>query len=418
MKRTYTLLMACLFMVMVLYPLSIQAQSDFKPGFVVLISGDTLSGWVDYRSNMLSTKVCKFKSAEAAAVVSYSPQDVMAYGFPNDRYYASKYVQEDSATVFMEELVRSKINLYTLNGAFYVEKEGLGIEELVHEFREYYSEDGVLHRTRANKHIATLNKYMNDCIPMIEKIERVSLTQSSLIRLIKEYNECSPGAPVVVFKESKPWFAAELGVAVGVSHTSLSFSAKDESYLHLEHSDFGATTYPVGGLLLNLRSPRVSEYTSLQLETHYFKTGFEDQNSYDWFGTLYENEMEISMSAVKLNLAVRHEFNSKTLQPYANAGIALNFFQDREIKHMQYVRRTAESTPEVRNKDDKEFITNRQTGIIAGAGFLYNLRKSKMSAEIRYEYGLDVHNFERVNSLNSSLTSTTGTVSFITGYYF
>lgn len=416
MKHNYFLLLVGLLLTSL--SLTAHAQSDYKPGFVVLASGDTLNGLVDYRSDMLSAKACKFKNAEAAVVVSYSPQDITAYGFPGDRYYASKSLREDSTTVFMEELMRSKINLYNLNGAFYVEKEALGLEELIVDFREYYTDEGVLHRTRANKHIGTLNKYMQDCIQMVDKVERVAMTQNSLIRLIKEYNECSPGVPVVVFKDAKPWVAAELGVAVGLSQTSLSFSATDESYLHLENSNFGASNYPMAGLMLNLRSPRISKYSSVQLETHYFKTSYQSQSSYDWFGTLYDNEMELNMSGVKLNAAVRHEFNSKKLQPYANAGVSFNFFQDREIKHTQYVRRTAESTPEVRIKDDAEFITNRQTSFLAGVGLLYNLQKGKVSAEARYEYGLDVHNFERVNSLNSSFTSNTRTLSFVAGYYF
>ncbi|WP_299761002.1 PorT family protein [uncultured Pontibacter sp.] len=383
-----------------------------------MASGDTLAGLVDYRASLLSSKVCKFKSSETASAVTYSPNQIKGYGFPGDRYYTSKHLKQDSAAVFMEELLRSKINLYNLDGAFYVEKEGLGLEQLVIDFKEYYNEEGVLFKSRTNQHIGTLNKYMQDCIQMIEKIERVKMTQSSLIRLIKDYNECWPGQPVVVFKEAKPWLAAEVGVALGVSHTSLSFSATDEAYLHLENSDFSTSTYPVAGLMLNLRSPRVSKYTSLQLETHYFKTSYNDQNSYDWFGTNYANEMELNISAVKVNMAVRHEFSSKALQPYANVGMALNFYQDREIKHTQYVKRTAESTPEVRIKDDSEFITNRQTGIIAGAGFVYNFLKSKVSAELRYEYGLDIHNHQRVNSLNTYLSSNTGTVSFTTGYYF
>lgn len=415
MKQIYTSLLACL-LVMAAFT-AVRAQSDFKPGFVVLASGDTLRGLVDYRANVLSSKVARYKEAASATVITYTSADIKGYGFPGDRYYASKYVKADSSQVFMEELVRSKINLYNMGGKFYVEKEGLGLEELEVALREYYSQDGVLHRTSANKHVATLNKYMSDCMSMIEKIERAALTQSSLIRLIKEYNECSPGVPVVVFKEEKRWFAVGFGVGVGINHTSLSFSAKDETYLHLENSDFGSSTYLVPSLMLNLRFPRISEYTSLQLEGGYFSTGYKDRsNTYDWFETKYENDMELSMSAVKLGLIARHEFSSKKLQPFVNAGMAINLFQDREIKHTQYVSRYGSSEERVR--DDAEFVTNRQNNFIGGVGFLYGLPKGKLSAEIRYEYGLDIHSHERVNALSSYLSSSTNTISFTTGYYF
>ncbi|OKL40684.1 porin family protein [Pontibacter flavimaris] len=417
MKRIYTFLLACLCVIGA--ALSARAQSDFKPGFVVLASGDTLTGLVDYRANVLSSKVCRFKSKESASVVLYSPNDISSYGFPEDRYYASKYVKADSSRVFMEELVRSKINLYNLKGRFYVEKEGLGLEELETEFREYYNDAGVLHRTSANKHTATLNKYMDDCIlVMVEKTERVALAQSSLIRLIKDYNECSPGVPVVVFKEDQPWFAAEFGVGVGVTHTSLSFSAKDERYLHLEHSDFTTSTYPTVGLLLNLRSPRVSKFTSVQLEGHYFRASHEDRNAYEWAYMEFENEMELRMSAVKLSTAVRHEFGSKKLQPYVNAGMFFNFFQDRDLKHNQYVRRTVWREPEVRVKDDPEFITKNQKGFMIGAGLLYGLAGGKVAAEARYEHGLDVHHDRQVDQLNARLSSNTSNISLLVGYYF
>ena len=96
--------------------------------------------------------------------------------------------------------------------------------------------------------------------------------------------------------------------------------------------------------------------------------------------------------------------------------MAINLYQDRGIKHTQYVTRY--STSEERVKDDPEFATNRHNSFIGGVGFLYGLPKGKLSAEIRYEYGLDIHSHERVNALSSYLSSNTNTISFTTGYYF
>lgn len=58
----------------------LKAQSDFRPGYIIQNSGDTLYGQIDYRGDLLMGSVCKFKGA-VDTTQAYAPSDIMAYRF-------------------------------------------------------------------------------------------------------------------------------------------------------------------------------------------------------------------------------------------------------------------------------------------------------------------------------------------------
>lgn len=398
------------------------AQSDYRPGYVVPSQGDTLQGLVSYRTGIQGANVIGFKQNEQATVVTYTPKDISGYGFPNDKNFQIKLLSQAdtlaSEPVFMEELVRGNITLYNYEGTFYVQKQDTQLHKLYITTQEYYNSSGALAKRHVNHHISTLNMLMGDCFRMLTSIERVKLTQKNLVELVQEYNQCTSSEAQTVFKDEKPWIAVRVGVIGGISRTSLNFSAKDESYLHLEHASFNSSTSPTLGLALSLNSPRINEHAVLQLEGRYFRGNFKAEPSYTWFGTQYDNEIEFDLSALKLSAAVRYHLSGKRLQPFVNVGGFVNFFQQRDYTHRQYVKRTSTSTPEERINDDSNFVVQRQQGILAGAGTYLNLKKTRLSVEARYELGLDLHTHAAVNKINNILNSNTRTLALLLGYYF
>ncbi|MEJ8757676.1 PorT family protein [Pontibacter sp. H259] len=408
------------------------AQSDFREGYVVLPAGDTLRGQVNYRAGILAGNTCAFKQHGKEVEVNYTPLDIVSYGFPNDKNFQSRHLDHADTLaaeqVFMEELVRGTISLYTYKGTFFVQKKQDPKLHKLHITTESYykyekgqtaeTSNGTLAVRRINHHVMALNMLMQDCFKMLSKTEQVSLSQKSLVALVREYNQCQGDAEQIVFKESKPWLAMRGGIIGGISHTSLDFSAQDEAYMHLEHAEFNTTTYPTLGLFLNINSPRISEHVSLQLEGQYFRSSYEAHPSYEWFGFQYDNNIAFNLAAVKGAAFIRYDFNGKVFQPFVNAGTFINFYQKREYTHRQYVKRTSTSNPEERIKDNPDFVTKRQQGFLGGAGTYLILGKRKFSAEARYEYGADLQEQATVNTVNDNVTSNTKTFAFLVGYYF
>jgi hypothetical protein len=400
---------------------------------VVLSQGDTLKGKVNYRSGILAGNSCVFKPQGTEIEQAYTPKDITGYGFPNDKSFQSKYLDHADTLapeqVFMEELVRGTMSLYNYKGTFFVQKQqDPKLYKLYITTESYYkyekdetpeTSNGTLAVRRVNHHLGVLNMLMLDCFKMLSKTERVSLSQKSLVALVHEYNQCKgDGAEQKVFKESKPWLAARAGIVAGISHTSFNFSATDERYLHLEYADFNNATYPTLGLFINLNSPRISENVSLQFESRYFRSNYKAQPSYEWSGFQYDNNVEFNLSAIEGAAFFRYDLSGKVFQPFVNAGAFLNFYQTREYKHRQYVKRTSTSTPEERIKDDPEFVAKSQQGLLVGAGTYIHLGKRKLSVEARYEYGSDLHAQAEVNRITEALASNTKTISLLFGYYF
>jgi len=384
--------------------------------------GDTLRGLVSYRSSALTDNTCGFKKDEQAAAVTYTPKDIAGYGFPNDKNFKTKVLDHADTLaaehVFMEELVRGTVSLYNYKGTFFVEKQDDKLHKLYITQEEYTNKSGALAKRQINHHIRVLNTLMLDCSPMLSKIERVKLAQKNMVELVQEYNRCAGGEEQTTFKESKPWIAVRPGVAGGISHTSLNFSAKDERYLHLEHASFNTNTSPTFGLALLINSPRINEHASLLLEGRYLVGNYKAAPSYTWFDTYYDNEIEFDLAALKLTAALRYDFSGKTVQPFVNAGGFVNMFQQRDYMHRRYVRRTSTSKPEERVKDDPEFVGKYQQGLLVGAGTYINVNKRRLSVEARYELGLDLHDHAAVNKINQILDSDTRTLSLLLGFYF
>lgn len=58
----------------------------FEPGYVVLVSGDTLRGEVALEADLLATRRAVFRGAEAE-VVTFSPAELLGYGFDSGRQF-------------------------------------------------------------------------------------------------------------------------------------------------------------------------------------------------------------------------------------------------------------------------------------------------------------------------------------------
>ena len=111
------------------------AQKNLREGIVITLSGDTLHGDIDYRTDAINAKQCVFYADGAIEAKTYLPGEISAYRFlDNGRYYVSRTVPTDDnlfeQTLFLEYLVRGQMSVYYLPDAargnlyFFENKEG------------------------------------------------------------------------------------------------------------------------------------------------------------------------------------------------------------------------------------------------------------------------------------------------------
>jgi hypothetical protein len=84
MKYFYTLLL------ITAITFNLQAQRNFKPGYIVTLNGDTTKGFVDHKEWNHNPGEIAFKTTEQAAAQQYSPDNIKAFGV-DQSYHYEKY---------------------------------------------------------------------------------------------------------------------------------------------------------------------------------------------------------------------------------------------------------------------------------------------------------------------------------------
>lgn len=228
------------------------AQTDFRPGFIINNGGDTLFGQLDYRGDALMGSICKFKTADDK-VQEFKPTDIQGYRFTDSKYFVSKEV--DGKKVFLEYLIKGKVNVYYLRDDkgdhYYIDKEGLKLIELpydegikmVDEKQVYY---------QSNKHYGILSYYMQDVPEIQPQIQGIKEPKhQNLIRLAENYNNmvCKDEKCIIYVKKG-PGVKVLIETNVGIR----------------KFRQYDALLNELGGLLY-LSIPRTNEKL-------FFNTGF------------------------------------------------------------------------------------------------------------------------------------------------
>lgn len=92
---------------------SLSAQTNLREGFVITLEGDTLTGYIDFRTGALNSQQCVFLKDGETSYTTYLPGQIQGYRFLNNgMYYVSKEVNDQ--VIFVEYLLRGNLNLYQI----------------------------------------------------------------------------------------------------------------------------------------------------------------------------------------------------------------------------------------------------------------------------------------------------------------
>lgn len=250
MKPTTLILFGILFSIGVL-----KAQTDFKPGYIINIAGDTIYGDIDNRGDLLMSGLCKFR-AQDNIIKDYSPNDITAFRFIDGKYYVSTEV--DDKWVFLEYLIKGKVNIFYMRDKsgdhFYLEKEGDSLTEMtyIEEIRKV-DDKRVLYKSK--QHIGLLNYYMQDAPEFQSRIQSLKKPDhQNLIKLAEDYhNAVCDGEQCIIYEKNTPFIKIFPELVSGVINYSNIEDLDDKFYMHT-------------GIIAHVWMPRTSEKM-------YFRTG-------------------------------------------------------------------------------------------------------------------------------------------------
>ncbi len=267
-------------------------------------------------------KECVFRQKDTAQI--YYPGEIKAYCIINNKLFVSRNM--NGKDVFLEYLIHGILNVYYLRDDtgehYYVEKDGLGMEELIYSEKYVKKGDGTEYLEKSNDHIRILNKYTSDVPDMvkfqkeIKKIIRPG--HGNLIKIAKKYHEevCPDDACTIFRQKSKVRIDLEL----------LGGAANYKSLIFDNEQPFGGTNFMTG----------LYAYIWLQRESDsfFFKTGvaLSPQKEWDWnnvqsdLNYTYAREGKNKLYH-KIPFFMEYMYSKYNIQPRIGLGLNLHQFK-------------------------------------------------------------------------------------------
>lgn len=236
------------------------AQSDFKPGYVILNNNDTIFGKIDSRGDMIMSKTCRFKSNNSDSIFNYNPGDIIEYRFVDGKCYVSRII-ESGKPVFLEYLINGKLSIYYYRDDegedyYLVEKIDLPLKVIPYKEEIRFKEDGTRVLYQSKFHVGLLQAYTNDADEFKkESIEIIKPEHNNLIKYAKDYhNAVCKDEKCIIYEKEVPFIKASIELFYGQT----SFNKK--YFMDINTSEVGSFIY---------------FWMPMLNERFYFKTGFQ-----------------------------------------------------------------------------------------------------------------------------------------------
>lgn len=264
--------------------ISARAQADFRPGYVVRATGDTVRGEIDYRGARRNAISCQFRPSPAAPAQQLRPTDLQGYGVRGEVAYRSRLTPlPDSAGqpraprfFFLEVLAAGPpAALYqrrvgTDESHYYVQKAPTApLQELTvtHQFvvegARQYAQDIPAFR-------GVLSAQFADCPSVLLSLAKTEFKPTSLIAAVQRYNACrEPGVVAAPVYRAPGRVGIELLLGAQASQLS------PYGTLPPVNGNYRASLTPEVGVGLTYSSQALRNKLQLRLEAHYVRQRYE-----------------------------------------------------------------------------------------------------------------------------------------------
>lgn len=388
------------------------SQENLQPGYIILKTGDTLKGIIDYRNWENNPKSISFRESKLILPIEYSPNTINGFSVNNEVYVSAVVTSEISPTqineldfrtqirtridtAFIQILFIGRKNLYYYsdkdgNQNFYI-GQAPNFEMLI--YKKYLKEGDRGKIVAENKNfIGQLKIYFQDSPSIIPKINKTEYNKKSLSELFKEYNESKNSITDYQYVEGKPRF--DFGILGGISKTKLELYGGFGTDNDFEEYNFPISWNLSAGLYLNVVFPRNrrnwSIYNELILSSYEVSQHYEHYTSEEQY---IISDATVGYSYIKLNNMVRYNLDDNTdFSMFFNLGISSGYaIQETN----SVIEQTKDYGPVTITGQPAVYHTQKyEQGFLAGMGF----EIKDFSLEIRLEKGSGMTRDSRVSS--------------------
>ncbi|MDX5422930.1 MAG: hypothetical protein LPK07_07035 [Hymenobacteraceae bacterium] len=372
--------------------LSVIAQVVYKPGAVILNSGETLKGYLGFAGEVQAAQELLYKPSLASAPTAYTPSDAAVYSFDQGKMYES-YSIGQGQQLFLEVLVKGPASLFFLkerggNERFFIRREQEQLMELIEETRSI-NNSGKMYKVTVKPYIGVLNIAFAGCDEVQRRADKVRLDQHSLKKVVNDYNSCvAPEQQSYVNSDDKKP-VVNFGLLTGGSATQLVFVGhpSEERF----YGDFDLAANLTGGITLDLSVPKVSEKLSLHTGVTYIRFKTESYKKAHGIhgnaGLMEEHYVDFQGDILRMPFMLRYTYPEGKIRPYVNVGPNLSYMLNVSGERNTIVGRETVN-PREYQKPALEAYRKSIFGVSMGVGAITTLtEKMNLVTEVRHERG-------------------------------
>lgn len=338
-----------LFLVLVLFfSVGVYGQLNFKKGYIITGSNDTVYGKINDSGGNRNAKVCLFKELNTKKVIRYYPEDINAYRMIGDKYYVSRKISRKgkSKRIYIEVLIKGEVSLYKYwknsHAGYYIEKNDGEMVELDNAQALYRykteSNSGIIYSPtiaiESQAYMDTLHSLFRDADLVHDQIERTSFDDFSLTETTKAYlNEVFKGNDCINFERDLNMYRVRFGLFAGLQYRNMSLlpSVKtvyepEEKYT-IPMNSIG--TFPVGGFV-NIPLFRISDRLSLQLEV--ISGGINYEQEFTRQQNRNDTIIAIKTNTIAFPVMLKYEVDMGKISPSFSIGKETSFVYHSKAK--------------------------------------------------------------------------------------
>jgi hypothetical protein len=248
-----------------LFSFLLNAQLNFKKGYIVNNANDTLYGLINDGGTISNTKVCLFKPNRNANTTKFTPDEIKAYRFTNDKYYCTKeiFYKGENRKYFLEVLIAGKMNLYYFwknkEESYFIQSDTDSLIGLANVNLYQKNKSNISDRWyNLPFYTETLITLFSDSKNTVHKLNGVDYQREDLVNITKDYIIETCGYCTSYEKDlSKD--RDRLGLIAGVRFSQNSLRDMDTVIANYN------TAFPIG-FLYNFPLPLITERLSFQFE--------------------------------------------------------------------------------------------------------------------------------------------------------
>jgi len=401
--RIFKFKLTFLFFFLIFNSTMIEAQSDFRPGYIITLQGDSIKGLINYGGDAANAKSCTFKKKIHQKKVIYTPDQISAYRFYDGKYYISNNSinYKFKTPAFLEYVIKGAVSIYYYKDGererYFTTKDTLVLE------LDHYVNAGSIPKEEdkidkvSQKYRGQLMYLMKDQPSLFEKLNGISCNSKDLISLTKQYQKLVCPSQECLLYEKKTLKDVKLKFEVfcsaGISNlSSPPYNMYISDYDVTKSLDFKSSSTYEFGVSLNLYLNFMGE-NKFCIQLSPALNYVEDYKSYierPLYPMVYGYKANINFTTLKIPLAFKYSLYSSnwSVIPFAKFGLGCAVYLNQNGTY-GYGSSNGEhpvlsySESLTTNYDSKP----KKVYFIAGIGTDIKCGKSFLSVGANFEYG-------------------------------